>query len=822
MQIILKIFDYFREHRILCFSSLLILIIVLVSLVCKLDFKEDITDFLPVDKDYQESMKVYQEIAAADKIVLMFSLADTAVVDQNKVTESVDRFGQLLDEKDSLNWINTYEPQVDISKITDIFDFVYSNLPYYLDKKDFDRIDSLWKDDSFIRQRLGWVKSQLNSPMSGLIEPMFTYDPLGFGEDIASMLREFQPEMKYKQYNGYIFTEDDKTCIVSIKSPFGGSETDNNGKLIGLLNDIKTEIAQNDVNVNIIGSPVIAVSNANQIKKDTILAVLISVTFILALLLFSFRNLYPLIQIALSTGFGFLFALGFISLFRDSLSLIVVGIASIIIGIAVNYPLHYVYHLKEHDNRNSLKDLIAPLLIGNITTVGAFLTLVPLEAVAIRDLGLFSAIMLIGTIIFVLIYLPHLKFGKEQVIKEEEIKTSSFFNKVTESIVSNKLSLVIIFALTLFFGYHSLFTEFDTNMNHINYMTQEQKDGMSMLSSMRGEANGTIVYVTSTGKTYDESSLGLEDLQQILENRIADGTISSIKNPTKLLPSITSQNKHLQLWNEFWGNHNYEEFKRISLEEGFTDEAFLDFEKSVKYPIENVEETSEEFNNYLAESVFNGFVGNNSFVAQLVVPNDKATEIEQEIVEASKNRQSSIHAFDLTSLNGRIANTLSADFNYIGLACATIVFLFLWISFGRIELSIIAFLPMAIGWIWILGLMQITGISFNIVNIILASFIFGQGDDYTIFITEGLVKDYKEGKGILFSYQKSIILSALIMLVGIGSLIIAKHPAMHSLAEVTIIGMFVVVVMAWIIPSIAFKLFLKYDKSFREYLDNKK
>ena len=199
------------------------------------------------------------------------------------------------------------------------------------------------------------------------------------------------------------------------------------------------------------------------------------------------------------------------------------------------------------------------------------------------------------------------------------------------------------------------------------------------------------------------------------------------------------------------------------------------------------------------------------------MPDDKATSVEEKISE-SGNGHAVVRAFDLTSLNGRIASTLSADFNYIGIACSIIVFVFLWLSFGRIELAIVAFLPMAFGWIWILGLMNLCGISFNIVNIILATFIFGQGDDYTIFITEGLIKDYRNGGRILISYQKSIILSALIMFVGIGSLIIAKHPAMHSLAEVTIIGMSVVVLMAWIVPPIAFNLFVKYDKSLREYL----
>ena len=54
------------------------------------------------------------------------------------------------------------------------------------------------------------------------------------------------------------------------------------------------------------------------------------------------------------------------------------------------------------------------------------------------------------------------------------------------------------------------------------------------------------------------------------------------------------------------------------------------------------------------------------------------------------------------------------------------------------------------------------------------------------------------------SYRRSILLSALIMFIGIGTLIVAKHPALHSLAEVTIIGMGVVVLMAWIVPPLLF------------------
>ena len=102
--------------------------------------------------------------------------------------------------------------------------------------------------------------------------------------------------------------------------------------------------------------------------------------------------------------------------------------------------------------------------------------------------------------------------------------------------------------------------------------------------------------------------------------------------------------------------------------------------------------------------------------------------------------------------------------------------------------------------------MALLGIKFNIASIILATFIFGQGDDYTIFMTEGCISEYVRRRPVLASYKRSIILSALIMFIGIGTLITSRHPALHSLAEVTIIGMFSVVLMAYLLPPLLFRI----------------
>ena len=55
------------------------------------------------------------------------------------------------------------------------------------------------------------------------------------------------------------------------------------------------------------------------------------------------------------------------------------------------------------------------------------------------------------------------------------------------------------------------------------------------------------------------------------------------------------------------------------------------------------------------------------------------------------------------------------------------------------------------------------------------------------------------------------------MFIGIGSLIVARHPAMHSLAQVTIVGMFSVVLMSWLIPPFLFRFLTTSKGKVRPY-----
>ena len=787
-----------RTRRSWLFLSLICLSALLLLAVSRQTYKEDISDFLPLNNKYHQALKVYQKISGAEKILVVFEGTEP-----DAITQAIDSFVYRLQQNDKEGMIRDLTCQIDMERITETTGFLYRHMPYFLTEKDYARFDSLLSQEDYIPTQLAQDKQLLMFPVSGLLSDNFLRDPLNLFTPVVAQLQQTQPSVNYENYDGYIFSPDMKRGIVVLTSPFGASETEQNARLLQLLQRTADKL-ESQVDIRFTGGPVIAVGNSNQIKTDSLLSVFLAITLIVLLLFYAFRNLRNLLLIVLSIAWGWLFAMGALSFIHDGVSVIVIGISSIILGIAVNYPLHLIAHTRHTpDIKSALKEIVMPLVVGNITTVGAFLALVPLKSVALRDLGLFSAFLLIGTILFVLFYLPHLIKTKPQQAEEKVLSRMSSLK------LENKRWLVLaIVVLTPLFAYYSLDTTFDTNMSHINYMTAEQKEDLAYLQTL-ASTNDTCqnVYIVSTDTFMDHALTKSSEIQLALDSLKHVGLIAGTQGCSQFLCPTDEQQKRLALWDAFvtkYGNKLETAITAAAREEGFAEDAFDAFFQLLHT---SFKPQGNSFFKPLTSTVFASNVITDSLAQTYhvidVVKTD-ATKV-NEVIQTVEQAVNGIYAFDVASMNSSIATRLSDDFNYIGWACGLIVFLFLWFSLGSIELAILSFLPMALSWVWILGIMGMMGLSFNVVNVILATFIFGQGDDYTIFMTEGCQYEYAYQRKMLASYKNSIIISALIMFIGIGTLIFAKHPALHALAQVTIVGMFSVVLMAFVLPPLIFR-----------------
>ena len=811
---ITAIYDYFSSHRNIRGGSLAVLSIVFLCLLLTLHFSEDISDFLPVGTKEREEMAVYQNISGAERIYVLFSNPG----DADRTVEAIDRFIEAAGGNDPEDWFGNLTGQIDIETISEVSNFVYENVPYFLTDADVERMDSLLADPGYIRTALVRDREALMFPSSSVVAGSIVRDPLRLFSPVLERLQASDSQVGFEMYDNYIFTPDMSRAVAMMDSPFGSSETENNSMLLKYLEDASRKMQEDfpDVEADIIGGPAIAVGNSSRIKKDSLLAVSLSFILIILLLAFSFKSVKNIMLIFLSVGWGLIFALGGLALFSDRVSIIVIGISSVILGIAINYPLHLIAHTAHQpDRRAALKEIWSPLVIGNITTVGAFLALIPLKSTALRDLGLFASLLLVGTIVFVLLYLPHYVSTRGS-----ERGSGHFLDLLSNfSPEKNKAVVAVCLVLTILFSVYSFRTEFDSDISNINYMTEEQRRDMQYFEDLLTKDDthsARSLYVYGKGSSYDEA---LEDMSRrngVIDSLVACGVVTRQNEVASFIVSKQEQSRRLDMWKDFVARHQDELTTALDVaarQAGFADGAFRNFSAMVGRSATMEPQDCGNFEPLIRTVFMQNFTDAGDSGRSYVVNTVNVDPVNMDAVKSAVGDG----CFEVAGLNEAMTGSLSDNFNYIGWACSLIVFFFLWFSFGRIELAAISFLPMAVSWVWILGLMAMFGIKFNIVNIILATFIFGQGDDYTIFMTEGCQYEYARRSPILASYKNSILQSAAIMFVGIGTLITARHPAMRSLAEVTIIGMSSVVLMAYLVPPLLFKFLTTKKGGIRRY-----
>lgn len=781
MSFLFRIYDYLARHKPLCWCLLGALLLLCAAAVWRLDYTEDISDFLPLSERQQQAMAVYQRISGAERIVVIFEGGTT-----DDKLDAIDAFAELAAHIEA-NLTTT----IDMQSYMDVVDWTYGLIPLFLTEDDYTHIDSLLLSPSLVPDALTRIRGWMQMPVASFMQTTVNNDPLLLFAPVISSLQDFKPATDaFASLDGYMLTQDEQLAFAIVNTPYGANETRLNTRLIASLSDLcaQTALRHPDVSIRLLGAPVVAVENASRIKKDSLLAVALALIGIIALLVYCFRrNVHYILLILLTVGFGWLMAMAAMALCFREVSLIVLGMGSIIIGIAVNYPLHILFHQRYTTSvRQTLREVAAPLVIGNITTVGAFLALVPLQAVALRELGVFAAAMLVGTILFSIIFLPHMLKDNSLPLPAESSLPAR--QPMRPAVRYTLLAVLLLFTGGLYFVGRNI--SFDADVSHLNYMTPQQRADFAYFSSLAGDSGTESVYlVEPQSQATPPSELSASGLH--------------IRSAWRWLPTMDEQARRIRRWDTFWAERRQPLVNALQTEavrQGFSASAFEPF-----YQLMNAVFIPLPVDRFypLTENILQGYcLGDSSevsLVTHIAVPTSQVIEVEESI---RQKVSPSALVFDIRSMNASVAGRLSDNFDYIGLVCSLIVFLFLWVSMRSLRTALVAFLPMAVSWVWILGLMHLLGLQFNIVNVILATFIFGQGDDYTIFVVEGLQYEHATGRRMLAQYRKSIILSALIMFVGIGVLVIARHPAMHSLGMVTLIGMSVVVLMANILPPL--------------------
>ncbi|NUN14835.1 MAG: MMPL family transporter [Myxococcales bacterium] len=118
---------------------------------------------------------------------------------------------------------------------------------------------------------------------------------------------------------------------------------------------------------------------------------------------------------------------------------------------------------------------------------------------------------------------------------------------------------------------------------------------------------------------------------------------------------------------------------------------------------------------------------------------------------------------------------------------AVIVFVLVWIDFRSTKDTLLAMFPLALGGVWMVGLMNILNIGYNFANLMSLPLILGIGIDSGVHLMHRYRQNTPPG-ALWRSIGRAVTLSALTTIAGLGSMMVADHRGMQSLGLTLVIG----------------------------------
>ena len=807
-KILLHIHRFYSRHKPVLYGSFAALFLLAAWFATQLKFEEDISSILPNDKKIEKLNEVFQNSKFMDKLAVTVSMKDTsAVPEPDSLVAYADRLVEGI--RGTLSpFVRKINDKVDDEFAMELFGTISDHLPVYLEEKDYKAIDSLITPEA-VKQTLEQDLRTLSSPAGIALKSMISKDPVGISFLGIKKVQQLQYDENFELYDNYVVTKDRKHLLLFITPEYPPNNTGKNALLLRGLDSLINKNSDSDITASYFGATAVSVGNALQLRKDSLLTQGITVLFIIVFLGIYFRKKRAPFLILIPVLFGAAFSLAAIYFIRGKISVIALGTGSVVLGIAVNYSLHVFNHYRHTRNMQQLiRDLAMPMTVGSFTTIGGFLCLQFVESEMLKDLGLFAAFSLIGASLCSLIFLPHFIVSKKEQVQHSKNDFSLIDKVASFRPEYNKYLVLIILILTVIFSFQAGNVRFESDLQNMNFMSSGLKESEQKLNRINQYALQSV-YIVTEGKTLDEALVNNEKLMAQVEDLQDRGIVKKYSGASSLIISASLQKARIEKWKQYWTPGKKEALMSSLLKEGaalkFNASAFDNFKMLLDKDYEPVsaDAMAEVRKNFLDD-----YISEKPGKATLVTLVKAIPEKRAEVYKAFE-KESNVTVLDKQYLTNRFVEIINADFSRIALMTSLLVFFVLLLMYGRIELTLVSFIPMFISWVWILGIMAMAGIQFNIINIIVSALIFGLGDDYSLFIMDGLLQEYKTGKKNLSSFKSSIILSAVTTIAGLGVLIFAKHPALRSIAFISIIGILCVVIMAQILIPFLFSLLIR-------------
>ncbi len=809
------IYRFFQKHRPAFWISMVTLFLVFGYFSSQIHLEEDLNKLMPSSRNEDGSMKLaFANLRIKDKTFLLF---------EGKKGTSTERIAEVCDAfVDSLMALDGQGDSASRA-IGDVFyrlsddlmpdgiDYLTEHLPSYIDTSLYAHIDTLLTPAHMARQ-MRQNKEDMEGEFGSAYPELIQSDPIGIRNVLAAQMKPLLAGGTggYKTIDGYFFVADSTVCVAFITPRFSAMNTGQGSVLFQHLNQLIEQFAVShpDVHVSYHGTPASGFYNATQIKQDLVYTVGGSLLLVLIFLLLCFRRWNTLPLLLLPVAFGTLFGLTMMYFIKGQFSLIALGIGAIILGVALSYVLHILtHHRYVSDPEQMLRDQVRPVCLGCLTTIGSFTGLIFVNTALLQDFGLFATFAILGTTLFCILFLPQLLEKREGESRSN--KAFRLIDRINAyPFHSKKPLLVTILLLTVVCigAYVVKGTQFDANMHNLGY-EEENTTYSENLLRQKTFTGDKEKYFAASGKTMEEAIAHFGVLEHKLDSLKRIGLVKSYTPTSQIFVPLQMQRQRIAAWKNYWTEARLQKVRALIAQtapavglnpegfEPFFELAREDYEPDALYQAGIVPE------GYLSTLMEQSYNDEYLCFTSVRCANDTVqskTSDYYRICDAIANVPHLMvldtYYYTIDTLVG-----MNEDFNVLQWVSMIFVFVVLLVSFRcSITKTLLAFMPILLSWLIVLGAMALFDVRFNLINIIISTFIFGIGVDYSIFVMSGLTGG--EGGSKLLSYHKTaIFFSAVILIVTVASMLFARHPAIRSVGFATLVGLVSAVVLSYVV-----------------------
>lgn len=331
------------------------------------------------------------------------------------------------------------------------------------------------------------------------------------------------------------------------KNPFDLPTQD---QIMPVLQSIKQQMSEQGVLVSYSGLLLHAAQGAEQAKFEISTIGLGSIIGIVVIILLVFRRIVPLLPILLPVMIGCLVAVAVTSLWFERVHLITLAFGAGLVGVAVDYSMHFVCESYLHNGETVVRKLFSGLLLGLVSSVLAYggLALTPFPG--LQQIAIFSATGLIAAWLTVLLFLPLITAKNASHNKANYLPAARLLNRGKDAFPAldrfPKVAGLLVIAVAAMSFYLFFWATPQDSVRLLQTSPPSLlKEDQQVQQALGNNVNSAFLVVSgSSAETMLENE---EAFRPQLDAFVQNGTLVGYQAVSQSLPSLQRQRQNIDL-----------------------------------------------------------------------------------------------------------------------------------------------------------------------------------------------------------------------------------------------------------------------------------